>query len=304
MTFPRPAASVAARAGGPPSPRFASAESPLPTDTSLMIFVALAALAAVVLAAVLSAAAFRRRIARLWRRVGQGASGIDQSPLLPGPVLDFARRSGAGVEAGHLALVLVQQADLRLRRGGLFTRFEAHQIVALGEPGFAWHARRGWGPLTSLRVYDAFVAGEGCLEARLFGVFVVARARSVETTLAEAYRYLAELPFAPDAILGNPALQWRMVSDTEAEVKLNTRVGTARVVFRFDAAGDIVGMEARDRPAEDEAHRPVRLDWRGVYGEYRQIGARRLPAYAEVGYVRSDGYEPYFRGRLTDCRPL
>ena len=93
-------------------------------------------------------------------------------------------------------------------------------------------------------------------------------------------------------------------AEDEAEVKLNTRVGTARVVFRFDAHGDIVAMEARERPAADPDGRPVRYDWRGRFGDYRQVGARRLPAYGEVGYVYPDGYEVYFRARVTDCRPV
>lgn len=261
-------------------------------------------LAALILAAILAAAsiAFRRRIDRTWAQAGQGPSGIDQSDRIPPLVLAFARQAGARVGAGHLALVLKQDADLRTRRGGPFARYRARQIISLGQPGFAWVARRGFGPLTLVRVIDAFANHEGRLEARLFSAIAIARANGVETTLGEAYRYLAELPWAPDAILGNPDLQWRMVAANEAEVKLSTRVGTARVQFRFDAAGDIVAMEARERPANDPEGRPVRYDWRGRFGDYRQIGVRRLPAYGEVGYVYPDGYEVYFRGRITDCQ--
>lgn len=261
-------------------------------------------LACLVLGSVVAVLAlnFRRKIARLWARAGQGPSVEDQAAQLPPIVRDFALRSGARVEAGQLALLLTQKAELRLKRGGLFTTFNAHQIIALGEPAFVWHARRGFGPLTLLRVVDSFVGGEGALEARLFGSLTVARANGVETTLGEAFRYLAELPWAPDAILGNPHLQWRMAGEREAEVKLNTRVGTARVLFRFDAQGDIAEMEARERPASDPSGRPVRYDWRGRFGDYRQIGDRRLPGYGEVGYVYPEGYEVYFRCRTTGCR--
>ncbi|MEZ5887121.1 MAG: DUF6544 family protein [Paracoccaceae bacterium] len=246
---------------------------------------------------------FRRKCRDAWTRIAQGPSGIDQSDRLPPLVRDFALRGGAEVGAGHMALVLTQAAELRRKRGGLFARFRARQIVGLGRPGFVWQARQGFGPLTRLRVADVFVEGEGWLEARLFGALTVARANGVETTLGEAYRYLAELPWAPDAILGNPEIAWRMTAEDQAEAKLDTRVGTARVTFRFDAAGDIVAMEARDRPARDAAGKPVRYDWRGQFGDYRQIGARRLPAYGEVGYDYPEGFEIYFRGRITDCQP-
>lgn len=251
----------------------------------------------------LLAMGFRQRIGSLWKRVGQGPSVQDQSDKLPDLVRDYALRAGAQVAAGQLALILTQKADLRMKRGGLFKTFQAHQIIALGEAGFAWHARRGIGPLTWLRVVDVFAGGEGSLEARFFGALTVARANGVETTLGEAFRYLAELPWAPDAMLGNPVLQWRQSGEREVEVKMNTRVGTARVSFRFDENGDIIAMEARDRPATDPAGRPVRYDWRGRFGDYRQVGSRRLPAYGEVGYAYPDGYEVYFRARITDCRP-
>lgn len=266
---------------------------------ALLSMVALAALGLVVAALGLG---FSRQAARLWTRAGQGPSTEDQGSRLPDPVRNFALRAGATAGPGHLAMIVTQRAELRLKRGGLFAPFRARQIIALGEAGFVWQARRGFGPLVWLRVIDSLVAGDGRLEARLFGALTVARARGVETTLAEAFRYLAELPWAPDAILGNPDLHWRMTAADEAEVKLNTRVGTARVTFRFDALGDIIGMEARDRPATDAEGRPTRYHWRGTFGDYRQVGARRLPAYGEVGYAYPDGFEVYFRARLTDCR--
>jgi len=266
------------------------------------LFLFLCALALVCILLFLNLA-FRRTARHLWTRASQGPSGVDQSDRLPAPVRDFARRNGGEVRAGHLALILTQEADLRLKRGGLFKRFRARQIVAVGQPEFVWRARQRFGPFTLVTVLDAMVGGEGRLEARLFGALPLARVTGVETTLAEAYRYLAELPWAPDAILGNPELEWRLTGEGEAEVKLNTRVGTVRVIFRFDAAGDIVEMEARDRPASDPDGRPVRYDWHGRFGDYRRIGSRRVPGYGEVGYVYPGGYEVYFRGRVTDCRP-
>lgn len=246
---------------------------------------------------------FRRNIARAWARVGQGASGKDQGAHLPPQVAGFALRNGGKVGAGHLAIDLVQRADLRMKRGGLFAAFTACQRIAVGQTGFVWQARRRLGPLTLLRVADILVEGDGRLEARLFGALTVLRADGVETTLAEAYRYLAELPWAPDAILGNAELAWRMVGPDAAEVKLDTRVGTARVTFLFDASGDITSMEARERPARDSAGRPVRYDWRGQYGDYQDFAGRRLPAYGEVGYAYPEGYEVYYRSRLVGCTP-
>ncbi len=266
--------------------------------------IAILVMLAILVFCVLSARLFRAKAMRMAKRLRQSPSGQDRAAALPAMVLDYARRAGAEVGAGLCAVEFRQSAEMRLKRGGLMSQVTARQTVAVGSSGFMWWARQGWGPFTRFRVIDAFVGGEGLLEVRLLGAIPVVKSRGVETSLAEAYRYLAELPLAPDAILGNPDLHWRKTEDGGAEVRLETRVGTARVLFRFDAQGDIVAMEARERPARDGEGRPVRYDWRGRYGEYAQVGERRLPSYAEVGYVYPDGYEIYFRGRIRDYKTV
>ncbi len=219
---------------------------------------------------------------------------------LPQPVLEFAIRGGATAGAKLRLATLVQEGDLRIAQGGRFRRFAAWQAIALGAPGFVWLGRQDAGPLPLLRIVDAYVRREGQLEARLFGSVPVARASGPSLALGEAYRYLAELPWAPDAILGNPDLEWRILARNIAEVRLATPAGAARVSFRFDAAGDIVEIEARGRPARDASGAEVLRDWRGYFRDYRQIGPRRIPGAAEVGYVYPEGYEAYFRCKVTE----
>ena len=253
------------------------------------------------MAQVVAAARFRARILRLAARLHDTPATRDIEDRLPPIVADFARRAGAEPGAGLRVATFAQDGELRLRQGGRFAPTVAWQVVALGRAGFLWDARQSLGPVETLRVIDAFVAAEGVLEARLFGSVPVARLSGRELTLGEAFRYLAELPWAPDAILGNPDLVWRVTGSDRVEVRLATQAGTARVTFTFDANGDVTGMEAKDRPARDGSGRMTRLDWRGRFGDYRQIGPRRLPEYGEVGYDWPGlGYEPYFRGRIRD----
>lgn len=248
-----------------------------------------------------AAARFRSRILKLAARLHDTPATRDPGDRLPPLVADFARRAGAGAEAGLRIASFAQDGALRLKRGGGFSRTVAWQVTALGRAGFLWDARSSVGPVQHLRVIDAYVGGEGVLEARLFGSVPVARASGRDLALGEAFRYLAELPWAPDAILGNPDLVWRVTGPDAVEVGLATAGGTARVSFRFDAAGDIVAVAAQDRPARDGSGRTVPLEWRGSFADYRQIGPRRLPEFGEVGYVWPDGgYEPYFQGRIRD----
>ncbi|MFN6951084.1 MAG: DUF6544 family protein [Albidovulum sp.] len=248
-----------------------------------------------------TAARFRSRTLKLAARLHNTPATRNVEDRLPPIVAEFARRAGAEPDAGLRIATFAQDSDLRLRKGGRFRSTVAWQVVALGRAGFLWDARQSLGPVQYLRVIDAYVGAEGMLEARLFGSVPLARMSGRELALGEAFRYLAELPWAPDAILGNPDLVWRVTGPDRVEVRLATQGGTARVTFRFDGAGDIVGMEAQDRPARDAAGLATVLDWRGSFGDYRQIGPRRLPEYGEVGYVwPGSGYEPYFRGRIRD----
>lgn len=268
-------------------------------ETAAAVFI-LAALG-IVGAQTVAATRFRSRILKLAARLHDTPAARNVEERLPPIVAEFARRSGAEPGAGLRIATFAQDGELRLRKGGRFTRTVAWQVVALGRAGFLWDARQSMGPVQHLRVIDAYVGGEGILEARLFGTVPVARMSGRELALGEAFRYLAELPWAPDAILGNPDLVWRVTGPDRVEVRLATQGGTARVTFRFDSAGDIIGMEAKDRPARDAAGLDTALDWQGSFGDYRRIGARRLPEYGEVGYVWPDtGYEPYFRGRIRD----
>lgn len=243
---------------------------------------------------------FRGRILGLVARLHDSPIVSAPQGSLPTMVADFARRSGAEANEKIRLASLHQSGELRLKPGGRFARFSAWQVTALGRAGFVWDARQGGGPLVGLHVVDSYIGTKGLLEARLFGSIPVAQKSGPDIDLAEAFRYLAELPWAPDAILGNPDLEWRVTGPSSAEVRLPTKAGTARVTFSFDAAGDIVGMHAKDRPATDPSGQPTQYDWQGRYWDYAEVGDRRIPRQGEVGYVYPSGYEPYFRVQILD----
>ena len=91
-------------------------------------------------------------------------------------------------------------------------------MIGIYEPGFAWLARIQAAPLVSARVLDCYVDGEGLLEARLFGSLRLARATGAQATTGDLMRYLAELAWAPHAMLHNPQLSWREIDATTVEV--------------------------------------------------------------------------------------
>lgn len=242
------------------------------------------------------AIAFSRGLARKEAWLAAEPPGSARQDLPP-VVRAFAERGLAGGELAR-GLSFEQSAEMRLQRGADWRSLTARQTIGVARPGFAWVAAMRAGPVPVVRVLDSYVDGAGLLDVRLLGAVRLSAYEGPEAALSEALRYLAELPFAPDAILANRAIEWEARADGIA-ARIETAGGTAEVVFTFDAAGDIVGVLAKGRPARMPDGSIVPLDWRGTFSEYAEIGGRRIPMVAEVGYVYPERYESYFKGRIT-----
>ena len=261
------------------------------------ILIGLGVLAVVALVGVLLlAAGFSRQIARAEARLTEIPPGPVRTDL-PAALQAFAERGLAGARPGA-AVRLTQAAEMRLDRGATWTALSARQTIAAAEPGFAWVAEMKIGPIPAVRVIDSYVDGVGRLEIRGLGAVPMGSDTGPEATLGEAQRYLAELPWVPDAILTNRAITWTELPDGVGAA-LETAGGTASVRFGFDAAGDIATMEADERPAKLADGTVALLPWRGWFKDYAEIGGRRIPVQGEVGYVYPEGYESYWRGRIT-----
>ncbi|MDF0603151.1 hypothetical protein P1J78_20590 [Psychromarinibacter sp. C21-152] len=265
----------------------------------IALFAALALIVAVALALAAGPARMARRVRALEARLDRAPAPRDVSERLPDRVRDFALRGDATPTDLAARVHLTQRAEFQPKPAAPWMLLEARQSIAIGAPGFVWEARQDVGPLPKLRGFDAFVDGTGLLRMQLFGLIPAARAEGPITDRAEAMRYLAELPWAPDAILGNPSLSWRMDGPDWAVVTMEVPGGPVSARFRFDSGGDIVEMLAKDRPSTDAAGQPIFQTWRGCFRNYRMIGPRRVPAEGEVGYVFGDTYRPYFQGRIT-----
>jgi hypothetical protein len=142
---------------------------------------------------------------------------------LPGAVRDLALRLGASPAriAGPVHLTQTGSMKLRLDTDG-WLPFRASQTLEVTRCAFSWRAR--FWPMGYLSVLDALVDGEGRMDVTAFGVFPLVRSgSSAALTKGELQRYLAELPYAPDAILHNPALEWREVDRNRVAVASGMR---------------------------------------------------------------------------------
>jgi hypothetical protein len=197
---------------------------------------------------------------------------------------------------------LTQTGEMQLKPGR-WSRFDAVEDVRTDAVEFSWRATFRFAPLLSVRVHDWYRHGEGGLTGRLFGIVPVARAAGEETARAEAMRYLAELPWYPQAIVANPRLSWRALDDHAVEVATSVCSTRAAATLSFNRAGDLVGASASGRPRQENG-RTVERPWSGEFCDFEVIGGVRIPTRAEVSWELPDGVFTYFRCRITGLELL
>lgn len=217
------------------------------------------------------------------------------------PIVHRAAKLAFGDTPVPRQVRIVQEGEMWTKPGGRPLRFTATQVFDVTLPAFSWKARFPLlGPL-SLSVVDELRGGRGGLDVRLLGV-PLQRQRGPETTVGEALRYLAELPWVPFALLHNDAIRWREVDSRTAEASLETGAGRAAVSIRFADGGEIVRVtSSRPRKVAGEW---VPTRWGGAFGSYEALGGIRVPTSAEAHWDLPDGRFRYWRGTVISAELL
>lgn len=204
----------------------------------------------------------------------------ETSDPLPEAVRQLAARLGC--EAGHsLSYVCLQQiGQMRESEASAWMKFEARQRIDLATCAFEWNARTG--PLGAVRIHDRFGNDGGRLTVKLFGLFKIAGAEeSVSLDRGELMRCLAELAWAPDAILSNRTLRWRELDDGRLTVSAGEGERRVELEIALDEEGRIAQVFAADRPrAVGDRFEPSA--WRGIFSDYRWAKGRQIPMSAKV----------------------
>jgi hypothetical protein len=209
-------------------------------------------------------------------------------------VVALAARMGARAEAAGGSVEFEQSGQMWRTHGGPPSDFTARQTIRHDAPGFLWRAAMGH----AVVVADYFVAGTGGLEVMLLGAFPIARiVGGTAANQGEALRYLAELPWSPDAILINRALDWT-VADART-IKVGTGVGAGRceATFGLDSNGLIVRGSAPSRVYVEKGRTSAR-PWHGRFWDYQRVGDRFIPVRGEVAWTLDAGDLVHWRGRI------
>lgn len=218
---------------------------------------------------------------------------------------------GLGADPAHApaAVRLEQSGRLRSIGSKRWMEFNATQTISNHHCAFDWRARAGI--VGALSARDALTADGGLFELRLFGGIPLRRApQSLALVRGQAMRYLAELAWAPDALLHNADLHWQDAGPDAVDVSVDlrlpstkglpssdTRASAPRVQLTFDGQGHIVEAFAPDRPRTVKADfRPT--PWRARFFDYREHGGRHLPFAGAVAWLIDGNEEIYWEGRV------
>lgn len=265
-----------------------------------------AGLAAMAVAAALGEWRWKRRTRELLARLEAAreppvdAEGANAFETLPAPVRRYLR---AVLPEGHPVV-----AAARLRHSGTFNldesgerwvAFASEQRVLTRRPGFVWDARMPVLAGLPVRVHDAYVAGEGILQASALGLVPVARIRGADGVARdELMRYLAEAAWYPTALLPGQGVRWTALDGRTARATLSDGATSAELDFAFGEDGlvETVRSAARGRLAKGGI---VPTPWEGRWSVYRRHGGVLVPERGEVAWLLPEGRHPYWRGTLT-----
>jgi hypothetical protein len=220
---------------------------------------------------------------------------------VPLAVRALAQRLGVDPNCGPHAVEMAQEGEMWLAPHTPAIHFSARETLRSDRLEFLWKARCG--PFGCVAVTDGFEDGKGALSASLFGMSLARAQDDSRIDEGEVLRYLAELPWNPDAILGNPALQWLALDERTLAVQVDLPHSRPRVMVHLDSMGlfESVSTEARGRM---EAGKLVNRAWRGRFWGYRGFAGRLIPSRGEIGWVLDGEDFVYWRGQVRSWQTV
>ncbi len=216
---------------------------------------------------------------------------------LPAAVYDLAMRLGVKPEDNRISVKLSQTGRMKRNLGAeAWMAFTATQTISTRACEFDWRAKAG--PFGLMSGRDALVGGKGRFDIMALGFIPIARAKHTSALVrGELMRYLAEIVWAPDAILFNPALRWREDGPDTLSVSAGAAETASEVLLSLDSDGRIAGGFAPDRPRSATAPF-LPTPWRGRFFDYRRHGNTWLPFAGEVAWEIDGKEAPYWQCRI------
>lgn len=219
----------------------------------------------------------------------------------PAPVQRYLKKVLTEGQPLITSAAINQRGTINMGESGKrWSPFTARHYVVTRRPGFLWDARVAMLPGLKAHVHDVYAAGEGILQAALFGLIPVADMRgSREMAEGELMRYLAEAVWYPTALLPGGGLEWEAVDDSSARATLREGEISVTILFRFNADDLVESIRAEARGREVNGTM-VPTPWEGKMWDYSRIDGMLIPRQGEIAWMAPEGRLPYWRGELVE----
>ena len=226
---------------------------------------------------------------------GSRVSGVGQE--LPRALEPYLERALPDLENVPRRVRIRQDGQMWLKPGARPKHFTAVQEYGVDQVAFVWRARFKIAGFATLRVVDRFRRGQGSLEARLFGSIPLTSEKGPAVSEGQAFRYLGELPWVPQAFLANHEIEFKELDARHVEAA--TDAGGTRVALTIELSedGDVTGVSAEARPRLEDKGKPT--PWSGSFADYAELSGVRLPTKAEVRWDLPEGPFTYWSGEIT-----
>lgn len=180
--------------------------------------------------------------------------------------------------------------------------FTAVQTIAPTTAGFLWDARVGGIPGFHIQVLDSLVDGRGVGQVSLCSAIRIASdGGTPEMNSGALHRFLAEAVWSPTALLPSERLRWSAIDDNMACATLTAKGVTVSLEFRFNAAGEVVGIFTPGRWGSFGG-RYVQKPWEGHFRDYVTVQGMRVPTHGEVGWYDDGVWGQVWVGKLLEGR--
>jgi hypothetical protein len=218
---------------------------------------------------------------------------------LPAAVDDLAVRPGVKPVDNRLAVELTQSGRMKRKLGvDTWMDFTAAQTISTRRCEFDWRARAV--PLGIISARDTLKNSEEGVDFTALGLIPVGCAEHSSALMrGELMRYLAELAWAPYAILLNRALRWRLKGPDTLAISAGAEEVASEVILGLDSAGRITWGFAADRPRSASAP-CLPTPWRGWFSDYRHHDGFWIPFAGEFAWEIDGTEEVYGQGRIEN----
>jgi hypothetical protein len=192
-------------------------------------------------------------------------------------------------------VINAQEGEIDVR--GKWMGFTAKTVYDRQPFAFRWTANIRIMPGVRAVAEDGHDGKTGWGGAKLWGVVPMGGRKGPEVFSMQFVRSLAELPWAPQFVLGLPDLTWSDTSDTTFEVRSGAEGQQFAVTFELDDEGEVTRASSI-RPY-DIPGGFVEAPWRCEFSNYLSYEGVRVPGSAVATYEKSDGDWTYWRGETT-----